>query len=495
MQKNKLFFLFVIFLSVIFFNFVSVDKVFADGSNIISFTLNGVAGSATFNPNNNESVSIEIRTNVAEKFSRIYICSTSQSCDGSAGDYTRYFSPNSTSSDVIESWNGRTSSKSDAPVAADGEYKVMASMTDPTSGLQITQFGSYSIFINTTASNDNNSDSSSTTSDNSNEDNNTSTSESSDTSTSTASTTVITQIVYISSHSDPEDISNYNDENDFEISAGRERLASVGSPIEFDAKYNIEQNGQCSPLFTWSFGDGFYTEGTDVSHNYKYPGEYQVVLNGTCGEYNSISRTTVNVVSPDILISDTENGDIEIKNNGATEINVGDWKIKGMQKDFLFPKDTIISAGNEIILAKNDLGIDASTSGIFLNNPLDGEVASDNFSQQDATTSQPESNLAVASSSDDISVADAEKLLKNYKDSLALKNDTNNKVTVAREESATSTANSNAENLDQTASVLNSGLSVPGNNSYSSSTKSFWSKLVDIPASGIKSFIHIFYNF
>jgi hypothetical protein len=166
-----------------------------------------------------------------------------------------------------------------------------------------------------------------------------------------------------------------------------------------------------------------------------------------------------------------------------------------MQKDFLFPKDTIISAGNEIILAKNDLGIDASTSGIFIDNPLDGEVASDNFSQQDATTSQPESNLAVASSSDDISVADAEKLLKNYKDSLALKNDTNNKVTVAREESATSTANSNAENLDQTASVLNSGLSVPDNNSYSSSTKSFWSKLVDIPASGIKSFIHIFYNF
>jgi hypothetical protein len=483
----------VIFLSVIFFNFVSVDKVFATPV-LNSFLLNGSSQDVTFNPNNGEKVAIEIDMSEAVKFTRIYICPADvQTCNQS--NSIRYFSPNSTSSSVSETWDGK--GVGDAAIVSEGKYEVAVSFTQG-SGTSLSLGMTYSIFVdfsNTTVSTSTDSDNFDTEADSdSTSTTATTTSDSSDDS-NTASTTVITQIVYISSHSDPEDISNYNDENDFEISAGRERLASVGSPIEFDAKYNIEQNGQCSPLFTWSFGDGFDAEGTDVSHNYKYPGEYQVVLNGTCGEYNSISRTTVNVVSPDILISDAENGDIEIKNNGATEINVGDWKIKGMQKDFLFPKDTIISAGNEIILAKNDLGIDASTSGIFIDNPLDGEVASDNFSQQDATTSQPESNLAVASSSDDISVADAEKLLKNYKDSLALKNDTNNNVTVAREESATSTANSNAENLDQTASVLNSGLSVPDNNSYSSSTKSFWSKLVDIPASGIKSFIHIFYNF
>jgi len=101
--------------------------------------------------------------------------------------------------------------------------------------------------------------------------------------TSSQNTRVITRTVYVSTHSGEEDLSNYEEKNAFQISAGRERLASVGSPVEFDSKYTLLQSGQCLANFKWSFGDGFDATGKDVKHTYKYPGEYQVILNGDCG--------------------------------------------------------------------------------------------------------------------------------------------------------------------------------------------------------------------
>ncbi len=327
----------------------------------------------------------------------------------------------------------------------------------------------------------------STSTDNTNNQNNTSSSTIS-TSTNTQTTKIVTRTVYVSAHSGIEDLSNYTEKTIFQMSAGRERMALVGSPLEFDAKYSVPSTNQCTPNFSWSFGDGFEVGGKNITHTYKYAGEYQVVLNGTCGEESSVSRTIVKVINPEISIVQILGGDIEIKNNGKTEINIGGWKIRGIEKDFIFPKDTIISANNKIILSKDDLNISSSTERVALANPSGREVAYFNLSSREqensvlssvATTTQAET----LSDSPSISVAEAEVLAEQYKKQIAVSQTPQKTTTITNDTKNLSTN----DNLQETATVAEAVTS--------SSTKSFWTKLIDIPINGMKAFAHIFYNF
>lgn len=278
---------------------------------------------------------------------------------------------------------------------------------------------------------------------------------------------VITRTVYVSAHSGEEDLSNFNEENFFKISAGRERMALVGSPLQFDAKYNLTNNYNCSPSFRWSFGDGFDTEGKNISHIYKYSGEYQVVLNGVCGEYNSVSRTVAKVMIPSISVTKMTNGDTEIMNNGKTEINIGEWKMKTTQKEFNFSKDTIISTNNKIIISKEDFNNGSSTEKIFLMNPEGREVALVDNSKK--IVDVPANAFSQNSSSTKI---------------IAIQKD----IVVPKIETKTTSIEQNkiTENIPEEAAV---------STAINSETRGFWAKLIDIPVNGVKSFAHLFYNF
>ncbi|MBA4318433.1 MAG: hypothetical protein C0412_08535 [Flavobacterium sp.] len=524
MFKNKyLFFLFSIFFIIFISNFVFANNVFAVP--IPTYLLNGNSQNVTFNPNNGEKVDIEINMSEPVKFTRLYICSIDQKCNGTSGNYTRYFSPNITSDSVMETWDGKGVGGKDLVSA--GEYKVMISFTQG-SDTSMSLIGLYSIFVDFSSQ-----DNSTTTSPNTcssftysnwgicSNDTQTRTvlnsmpsdctggspilTQSCATTTEPQTTKIVTKTVYISTHSGEEDLSDYNEKTVFEITAGRERITTVGSPLEFDAKY-ILQKIQCVPIFKWSFGDGFEAIGKNVTHIYKYPGEYQIVLNGTCGDYKSVSRITVKVIFPNILISSLFNDDIEIINNGKTEINIGNWKITPTfkvgapteaseklygKKHFVFPIDTIISAGKKIILSKEDTGTNASTSRISLVNPSNREVSFvDIKSQNMATSSQVSVNQKTIFTGDSyIPVLEAERLIKEYKEKLALNEQRINKIKKAKEVDTINNTNDLPDNEDvaQTASVLDSINSSP--------TKTFWSKLIDIPAKSIKSFAHVFYDF
>lgn len=301
---------------------------------------------------------------------------------------------------------------------------------------------------------------------------------------------VVTKIIYVSTHSDEEDLSNYNDKTPFEVTSGRERMALVGSPIKFEAKYNLSQNNQCSPVFKWSYGDGFEDISKQVSHIYKFPGEYQVVLNGTCGEYNSVSRTVVKVIEPNISVTGLSTGDIEIINNVETEINIGDYKIIGVPKIFTFAQDTIITSKNKIILSKDDLGNNTSTTTeVFLMNPsgrqvahysslINNEIEQTNLTLSSTTNSQKVlSNIKSTSTTKVLSKTSVGGIFGNQKESeKKLENIANIDLKQYVEEN----------NLNQTASVAVA---------TASSKTGFWSKLAHKPINGIKYFINKFYDF
>lgn len=157
----------------------------------------------------------------------------------------------------------------------------------------------------------------------------------------------------VSTHSSQTSLSNTSEKLDWEISAGRSRRALVDTPIIFEAKtVKGEPVGFIS--YTWSFGDGGTYSGKDVSHSYRFPGVYQVVVNGKSNNASAVARTTVLVELPKIKISWLGNGEYaaKIKNEHPSEINLGGFRISSGPTTLLtIPHDTIVSGGGEVFIA------------------------------------------------------------------------------------------------------------------------------------------------
>ncbi len=159
-----------------------------------------------------------------------------------------------------------------------------------------------------------------------------------------------------------------------DISAGSDRVTSPGSPIWFQAssKKNISSSGL---ELSWSFGDGFVGSGPTVSHTYKYPGDYVVVLTARMGDIFSVSRLKVKVFEPNIVAVD-KGEYLEIINNSNSEINLFNWKIENEGKGFVFQPNTIILPRATLKLDKSLLtmkGTDNSL-GLSIKNSLKKEV-------------------------------------------------------------------------------------------------------------------------
>lgn len=172
----------------------------------------------------------------------------------------------------------------------------------------------------------------------------------------------------VSVHYIEEYLSNYVEPaSSFEVSAGRERLSYVGSPVLFEAKYKTSADLKNRvPSFIWSFGDGASATAEEIIHTYKYPGEYNVVLNASLGVLNSVTRTKVKVLVPNLLLSVTSDGAVEVTNKSAYEINLYNWKIKSGSQFYAFPIDTIISASKSIVIPGEYLKIPIIGNEIIL---------------------------------------------------------------------------------------------------------------------------------
>jgi hypothetical protein len=180
-----------------------------------------------------------------------------------------------------------------------------------------------------------------------------------------------------SAHSSPASLSTADAKIDFQISAGRDRLTSVGNNIVFQVEATKLQNvSEQNIYYDWSFGDGATSQGKIVSHQYSFPGEYTVVVNGIASDKQAVSRVVVKVISPEISISKVSGG-LSVTNKSKTEFNLEGWRINSNNKDFVFPKDTIILAGKTIIFDDKVTGI--YSENVSLQNPLGKILATTNY--------------------------------------------------------------------------------------------------------------------
>ncbi len=164
-----------------------------------------------------------------------------------------------------------------------------------------------------------------------------------------------------------------------------DKTTIAGLAVNFDAKIS-NNKGIISNIgrFVWNFGDGTSTERDSVGvfdHVFWYPGEYVVVLNyykKGDNEIKASDRITIKVLpsSLNIYIGSLEDPYIEIENKSSYEINLSNWKIKTINKEFLIPDGTFILPNKKIKISPKITGFNFyELSKVEIFNP-NGEIMS-----------------------------------------------------------------------------------------------------------------------
>ena len=160
------------------------------------------------------------------------------------------------------------------------------------------------------------------------------------------------------------------------VEAGRERIAFLHSPIEFKARAFEKKSGKdvSGARYSWAFGDGTSLDGEMVSHAYAFPGDYNVVLNSYSGSEEAVDVTKVKVVEAKVAASYTDTY-LELANQNTLDVNVGGWKIKDGDKEYIIPRDTIISGKSSIKIPRQVLGRVGESAHISVTYPDDQTVS------------------------------------------------------------------------------------------------------------------------
>ncbi|MDO8183701.1 MAG: lamin tail domain-containing protein [bacterium] len=290
-------------------------------------TLNGAAASATINLNDAESkVDINLTASEPVKWNTIAICLVSDTVCSRTTAVKYFTSTSAYANSVLKTWDGH---KSDGEAVAVGDYKIKVTLKNESEEESMVELTDYLIKVvasgvvvnQTSASNDN-------------QDNNGA----------SGSGTV-------SAHLSSTPLSS-DKQTAWQLDLGRERQVLVDQVVPFVAK--DVAGAPADSNLSWSFGDGWSAAGRAVFHRYSRPGHYEVVVNGHANDRETVARTKITVLGAEFNLDwegKGEAGAVVITNNQSYEVNLGGLKIIVNQlPKFTFPQDTILSAGQFLVL-------------------------------------------------------------------------------------------------------------------------------------------------
>ena len=134
--------------------------------------------------------------------------------------------------------------------------------------------------------------------------------------------------------------------------AGADKLAVVGADTEFrGTALGFKKEPLSNARYLWSFGDMEYREGQNVTHFYKYPGEYIAVLEVSSGYKSASDKIVVKVVENKIKVLEADAKFVKIKNDSSFDINISGWFLRGSGNIFLFPKNSFIKSGATLAIS------------------------------------------------------------------------------------------------------------------------------------------------
>jgi hypothetical protein len=434
---------------------------FADSPQIIGFLLNGQAENVVFNPKQPGTTTIDIKVNMPVKFTRVYICSETQSCTGTSGNYTKYFSQTTLSDSLSKSWDGK---KSDGTIAGEGIYRIMASMT-PAGKTASTSTGQYTIKIDYSTL-------------------------STISSTSENTSTDMTTVENISSHTAIEELTSSEDDSvtTFVVGAGRERVAYAGSSVLFKANYKQLKSLGENKKFTWNFGDGYAGNGEEVYHSYRRAGEYNVVLNASAGNTHGSSRTKITILESNLKMDVLPNESVSLENLGNYEINIGDFKLRSNYREYSFPEDTIIGAGKKIIFDKECTKLSVADNGVTFLDPQNKELLSFKSTNNESEKIKTMEKEAISNNSD-LSLRLEEKDITSIEEA-------NRLVKVLTLENKKDISKRSFENLkmDNKSDEFENKVAQINYSEHNSQKVGFWQKIISFPITVFNGITGAFYE-
>jgi len=160
------------------------------------------------------------------------------------------------------------------------------------------------------------------------------------------------------------------------VSAGDNKIGVVGAEISFEAKAVTGDKKNVNANYFWSFGDGEVGEGANVYHNYKFPGEYTVDVEGYANGNKSNTRLYVKIVEPNLQIKlghINHDNYVEIFNKSKDEIDVGGFLINSST----LPKKLSILPNKSIKISEQTLKLATGTTKVSLRFSNGVEIAND----------------------------------------------------------------------------------------------------------------------
>lgn len=474
------------------FLFFSFSSSVLAAPEVVSYKINGKQESARINPSRGDVVKFEVSANVLVKFNTIALCSVADSvCSRTTA--VKYFTQTDFASLVIKEWNGKTSK--DVTVA-EGDYKIKVTMKDESEQENIQELSPYIITIDSSFVGGSGGSSSSVSQSSSSQ-----TQSGSPPSSSTAGSGT-SYFVSVNSSSSAGSISAVKYSNTFEVSAGSDKLVYTDTPTDFTATVGVPKGfSEQAVKYVWSFGDGGTGEGRKVSHTYKFPGDYIVVLNGSLSENPAVSRANIKVINPSVFISNTTGDSVEIANQGAYEINLKGWLVSNSREKFVFSSDTIIAPNKKITVPDEYMKLNLAQGGkVSLLNPS-GKDASLSSAVSGGGLSPSFTN---ASSSSNI---DNDPVVKKIREFIATggKSQTNNNSSFSKNNSNEQSKTQNKEissvknkivssSISEKDKIISSSTSVATVASSQVPKRGFMRSLLSLPSAGFSFVKKVFYS-
>lgn len=178
------------------------------------------------------------------------------------------------------------------------------------------------------------------------------------------------------------------------VNAGENKIGVLGGDIDFEAKTLTGDKRQVGNAnYFWSFGDGAIAEGKNVSHEYKFTGEYVVFVESYANGAKSDGRVYVKVIEPNLEVQIKENFNkkfVEIKNNSKEEIDIGGFLIKSFGGEFEYtstlPKKLLILPNRSVNFSQEILKFATSTNKIIFTYQNGKEIGKSEIINQNTQT-------------------------------------------------------------------------------------------------------------
>ena len=146
---------------------------------------------------------------------------------------------------------------------------------------------------------------------------------------------------------------NYKNEQ-ISAKAGEDKTAVAGADIVLEGNaLGFKKEPLQNARYFWTLGDGSYKEGKNIRHIYKYPGNYIAVLNVSSGNISASDRINIKVIPNELIIIETKNEFIKLKNKSGVILDVSGWFLKVGGAIFKFPDYSLVAADAELMISSD----------------------------------------------------------------------------------------------------------------------------------------------